>query len=77
MSLHSDKIQLQQQIQTQETECQRHKSLLENVEKKVDDIMNEMQKMETRNNRNKYGCPVLDTLSCEVVRRFVDWPYVL
>mgnify|MGYP001792835534 FL=1 len=53
LDLHSDKVKLNQQIEQQERECQSHKSALEEVEKKVDEIMNEMQRMETRNNKNK------------------------
>ena len=53
LDLHSDKVKLKQQIEQQERDCQSHKSALEEVEKKVDEIMNEMQRMETRNNKNK------------------------
>lgn len=53
LDLHSDKVKLRSQIETQEEDCRRHKSELEQVEKKVDEIMNEMQRMETRNNKNK------------------------
>lgn len=54
LDLHSDKVKLRQQIEQQEVDCKSHKSALEDVEKKVDEIMNEMQRMETRNNKNKY-----------------------
>lgn len=53
LDLHSDKVKLKAQIEEQEKECTRHKASLESVEKKVDEIMNEMQRMETRNNKNK------------------------
>ena len=53
LDLHSDKVKLKQQIEQQERDCQSHKSALEEVEKKVDEIKNEMQRMETRNNKNK------------------------
>lgn len=55
LDLHSDKVKLKQQIEQQERDCQSHKSALEEVEKKVDEIMNEMQRMETRNNKNKWA----------------------
>lgn len=55
LDLHSDKVKLKAQIEEQEKECTRHKASLESVEKKVDEIMNEMQRMETRNNKNKWA----------------------
>ena len=53
LDLHADKMKLKVQIENQEGDCKRHKAELESVEKKVDEIMNEMQRMETRNNKNK------------------------
>lgn len=53
LALHSEKLTLAEQIESQERECQQHKKQLENVERKIDEIINEMQKMETKNNKDK------------------------
>lgn len=71
-------MKLKLQIETQEEECKKHKSELEKVEKKVDEIMNEMQRMETRNNKNKFVhiwviCYFLDLIDVANSSHFIQY----
>lgn len=53
LDLQKGKMEYQQKLAVQEREYQEHKQKLEAVETKINNLVSEMQKMETRNSKNK------------------------
>ena len=53
LDLQKSKLELTEKMESQETEYKEHKSKLEKLESKMNNIVGEMQKTETRNSKNK------------------------
>ena len=53
LDLQKSKLELTEKMESQETEYKEHKSKLEKSESKMNNIVGEMQKTETRNSKNK------------------------
>ncbi|OWF38325.1 structural maintenance of chromosomes protein 3-like [Mizuhopecten yessoensis] len=53
LDLQKSKLELQQKLDTQEKEYASHKSKLEVLEAKINNLVSEMQKTETKNSKNK------------------------
>jgi structural maintenance of chromosome 3 (chondroitin sulfate proteoglycan 6) len=53
LDLQKSKLELTEKMEPQETEYKEHKSKLEKLESKMNNIVGEMQKTETRNSKNK------------------------
>lgn len=53
LDLQKGKVEFEQKLGVQEKEYNEHKQKLEAVETKINNLVSEMQKMETRNSKNK------------------------
>jgi structural maintenance of chromosome 3 (chondroitin sulfate proteoglycan 6) len=53
LDLQKSKLELTEKMESQETDYKEHKSKLEKLESKMNNIVGEMQKTETRNSKNK------------------------
>lgn len=54
LDLQKGKVEFEQKLGVQEKEYNEHKQKLEAVETKINNLVSEMQKMETRNSKNKW-----------------------